>query len=93
MDCIGSGVEMIEKKIVVGLAQGLHARPATEFVKAASSFTSNIKIEKGARKVEGKSILGVMSLAVAKGDEITLYADGVDAERAIAALEEILVKE
>jgi catabolite repression HPr-like protein len=83
---------MIEKKIIVGLAQGLHARPATEFVKVASSFNSEIKIEKGKRKVEGKSILGVMSLAVAKGDEITLFADGSDEESAIAALEAILVR-
>ncbi len=83
---------MIEKKIIVALEQGLHARPATEFVKAASSFSSDIKLEKANRKVEAKSILGVMSLAVAKGDEITLYADGSDEEKAIAALETILVK-
>jgi catabolite repression HPr-like protein len=83
---------MKEMKVVVKLAQGLHARPATEFVKVASSFKSDIKIEKASRKVEGKSILGVMSLAVAKGDEITLYADGTDEETAIVALQEILMR-
>ncbi len=65
---------------------GLHARAAAQFVQTASSFQSHIEVEKNHRRVNGKSIMGVMMLAAAKGSEITLYAEGNDAEKSIEAL-------
>jgi catabolite repression HPr-like protein len=81
---------MIEKKVVVELPHGLHARPAANFVRLASSFASEIKIVKNEKTANGKSIMGIMSMAVAKGEEITLIADGADEAEAIAALEKAL---
>ncbi|CAJ1000812.1 MULTISPECIES: HPr family phosphocarrier protein [Bacillales] len=84
---------MIEKKVVVELPHGLHARPAANFVRLASSFASEIKIVKNEKTANGKSIMGIMSMAVAKGEEITLIADGADEAEAIAALEKALKEE
>jgi catabolite repression HPr-like protein len=81
---------MIEKNVVVILPHGLHARPAANFVRLASSFSSEIKIVKDEKTANGKSIMGIMSMAVAKGDEITLIADGPDEAEAITALEKAL---
>ncbi|MDA5109760.1 HPr family phosphocarrier protein [Brevibacillus thermoruber] len=81
---------MIEKKVIVELPHGLHARPAANFVRLASSFASEIKIVKNEKTANGKSIMGIMSMAVAKGEEITLIADGADEAEAIAALEKAL---
>lgn len=77
---------MIEKKVVVNLEHGLHARPATQFVKLASSFKSEITIEKEGKTAAAKSIMGVMALAVAKGTEILLKANGPDENEAVDAL-------
>lgn len=82
---------MRERKVVVQLSHGLHARPATLFVKLAASFSSDIGLNKDDKSVNGKSIIGVMSLAVGKGQSVTLTADGVDAEQALDALEQVLV--
>ncbi|MFP3388808.1 HPr family phosphocarrier protein [Brevibacillus sp. SIMBA_040] len=84
---------MVEKKIVVQLAHGLHARPAATFVKVATTFASEIKIVKKEKTVNGKSIMGIMSSAIAKGDEITLMADGADEQEAISALEKVLLEQ
>jgi len=84
---------MIEKKVIVELPHGLHARPAANFVRLASSFASEIKIVKNEKTANGKSIMGIMSMAVAKGEEITLIADGADEAEAIAALEKALKEE
>jgi len=65
---------------------GLHARAAAQFVQTASSFQSHIEVEKNNRRVNGKSIMGVMMLAAAKGSEIILYAEGKDAEESLDAL-------
>lgn len=81
---------MIEKEVTVTLDHGLHARPATEFVKAAAAFSSSVKIEKDGKRADAKSILGVMSMAVAKGQVVKLVVDGSDEERAVAALEAVL---
>lgn len=69
---------------------GLHARAAAQFVQLASSFRSHIEIEKNNRRVNGKSIMGVMMLAAGKGSEITLYADGDDETECINKLEELI---
>lgn len=82
---------MVQKNIVVQLSQGLHARPAATFVKIATSFASEIKLVKKEKTVNGKSIMGIMSSAIAKGEEITLIADGPDETEAVAALEKVLL--
>lgn len=65
---------------------GLHARAATKLVQTASQFQANIHVIKDGQRVSGKSILGVMMLAAAKGSTITLEADGADEDSALAAL-------
>ncbi|KQL46736.1 PTS sugar transporter subunit IIA [Brevibacillus choshinensis] len=84
---------MEQKNIVVQLSQGLHARPAATFVKIATSFSSEIKLLKKEKIVNGKSIMGIMAAAIAKGEEITLIVDGADEKEAIAALEKILLEQ
>jgi len=69
---------------------GLHARAAAQFVQLASSFNSHIEFEKDNRRVNGKSIMGVMMLAAAKGSEITLYTDGKDEEESMKQLEQLI---
>ncbi|MGQ3381092.1 HPr family phosphocarrier protein [Priestia endophytica] len=65
---------------------GLHARPATQFIKVLGKFHSEISVIKGERKVNGKSIMGLMSLAISKGTTIKIEAEGPDEQQAIAAL-------
>ena len=69
---------------------GLHARAAAQLVQTASSFRAHVEIEKGARRVNAKSIMGVMMLAAAQGSEVTLYAEGDDAEACIEALKTLI---
>ncbi|ULT58740.1 HPr family phosphocarrier protein [Neobacillus drentensis] len=83
---------MREKKIVVNLQGGLQAYNATEFVKEATKYSSDIKILKDERLLAAKSIMGVMCLAIRKGEEITLIADGIDECKAIKSLEIFLTK-
>jgi len=80
----------ISKNIEIINKLGLHARAAAQFVQLASSFTSHIEIEKDKRRVNGKSIMGVMMLAAGKGSEVTLYADGKDEEESMSKLEELI---
>ncbi|MGR3765762.1 HPr family phosphocarrier protein [Rossellomorea sp. NS-SX7] len=84
---------MVEKQVEVKLKTGLQARPAALFVQEANRFSSEIFLEKGGKKVNAKSIMGLMSLAISTGSEITLAADGSDEEEAIAALEKFVGKE
>jgi phosphotransferase system HPr (HPr) family protein len=81
---------MIEKQIAVNLPRGLQAQGATEFVKKASTFNSEVNIMKEDKMVTGKSIMGVMCLAVRKGDEVVLMADGNDEHEAVTTLEDFL---
>jgi phosphocarrier protein len=81
---------MISRDVVITNASGLHARPATFFIHKALSFNSSIWVEKGDRKVNAKSLLGVLSLGIAKGMTITLIADGSDENAALDALEELI---
>ena len=67
-------------------ALGLHARAAAKFVHTAGRFGSQIRVAKGEREVDGKSIMGLLLLAAARGSEIRITADGADAADAIAAL-------
>lgn len=65
---------------------GMHARAAAKFVKLASSFTSKIELERNNQRVNGKSIMGVMMLAASQGSNVTIHADGDDAEESIDQL-------
>jgi phosphocarrier protein HPr len=80
----------ISKNIEIINKLGMHARAAAQFVQIASGFTSHIEIEKNNRRVNGKSIMGVMMLAAGKGSEITLYADGDDEGESIEKLIELI---
>ena len=80
----------LEKKLVIKNEQGLHARPAALFVQIANKFVSDIIVQKGKQEVNGKSIMGIMMLAAAKGSRITIKADGEDAEEAVTELEALL---
>ncbi|NOR42189.1 MAG: HPr family phosphocarrier protein [Gammaproteobacteria bacterium] len=69
---------------------GMHARAAAQFVQLASNFSSHIEIEKDKRRVNGKSIMGVMMLAASKGSTVTLYANGEDEDESMKKLEELI---
>ena len=77
---------MFEKSIEVVNDTGLHARPAALFVQAASRYKSSIWLEKEEKKVSAKSIMGIMSLGVAKGIKIKISAEGIDEEPAVEEL-------
>ncbi|BCU83044.1 phosphocarrier protein HPr [Polycladomyces abyssicola] len=81
---------MTEKTLTIQHPSGLHARPASLLVQEASKFQSKITLVKAGKEVDAKSLLGVMSLAVKQGDEITVRAEGADAEQAVSALVERL---
>ena len=81
---------MISKDVTVQNNVGLHARPATFFVQRANSYKSSIWVEKGDRRVNAKSLLGVLSLGIAKGTAITLISDGVDESEALDGLAELI---
>lgn len=84
---------MFTKEIVVRCESGLHNRQATYFVQKANEFESSIYLESGNRKMNAKSLLGIMSLGIATGAQITLSAVGMDAEAAVNALEELLQRD
>ena len=81
---------MFTQEITVKNEVGLHARPATYFIQKANEIKSGIWVEKEERRVNAKSLLGVLSLGIAKGTVITLIADGVDEQEAVAALNELI---
>ncbi|AVQ36524.1 MULTISPECIES: phosphocarrier protein HPr [Staphylococcus] len=84
---------MEQKSYVIIDETGIHARPATMLVQTASKFDSDIQLEYNSKKVNLKSIMGVMSLGVGKDAEITIYVDGSDEAEAIDAITEVLSKE
>ncbi|MBQ3225776.1 MAG: HPr family phosphocarrier protein [Clostridia bacterium] len=81
---------MVSKTIVVQNQVGLHARPATFFIQKSNEFQSSIWVEKDERKVNAKSLLGVLSLGITKGTEITIIADGTDEAEAADALTSLI---
>ena len=81
---------MFNKQIVVRCQSGLHNRQATYFVQKANEFECSIWVESDNRKMNAKSLLGIMSLGIVTGAVITLSADGADAEAAVNALEVLL---
>ena len=81
---------MITRNVTIQNAVGLHARPATFFIQKANSFKSSIWVEYNERKVNAKSLLGVLSLGIAKGMSVTLSADGQDEELALQGLQALI---
>ena len=81
------------KKFVIKSQLGLHARPAAILVRTANRFRSDITIQKGKQKVNGKSIMGVMMLAAGPGTRITVHISGPDAQKAMAEIEKLFDKE
>ncbi len=81
---------MISRDIEITNTSGLHARPATFFIQKANSYRASVWIEKDDRKVNAKSLLGVLSLGIAKGMTVTLIADGVDENAAVSGLVELI---
>jgi phosphocarrier protein HPr len=77
---------MIKKKVTIINKLGLHARAAVKFVNLANRFTSSVRIEKDRDEVDGKSILGILTLAAVQGTEITLIISGKDEQVALEAL-------
>jgi phosphotransferase system HPr (HPr) family protein len=81
---------MIKEMITVLNENGLHALPASRFVKLAEKFESDIRLIRDGIEVSGKSIMGILTLACEKGSKILLVADGADEKEALAALRKIL---
>ena len=81
---------MISREITIKNNVGLHARPATFFIQKANSYKSSIWVEKDDRRVNAKSLLGVLSLGIVKGMTINMIADGVDENEALAGLAELI---
>ncbi len=77
---------MFSKEVVVQNQVGLHARPATFFIQKANEYKSSIWVEKDERRVNAKSLLGVLSLGITKGTSIVIIADGADEQEAVATL-------
>lgn len=84
---------MIEKTVVVKRKAGLQARPAALFVQEANKYSSDVFIEKEGRKANAKSIMGIMSLAIASGKEINIIVNGKDEAEALTALTEFVTRE
>ena len=84
---------MITKEIVVRCESGLHNKQASYFVQKANEFDCSIWVESGSRKMNAKSLLGIMSLRIVTGATIILSADGADAEAAMDALEVLLQRD
>ncbi len=77
---------MVEKEITIKNKLGLHARAAVKFVNLANRFVSAVKIEKDGNEIDGKSILGILTLAATQGSRITLRISGKDEREAVKAL-------
>ncbi len=81
---------MIQREVTITNSTGLHARPATFFIQKANTYRSSIWVVKDDRKVSAKSLLGVLSIGIAKGMTITIAADGEDEKEAIDGLVELI---
>lgn len=84
---------MYSKEVVVRCESGLHNKQATYFVQKANEFESSIWLESGNRKMNAKSLLGIMSLGIVTGTTVTLSAIGPDAETAVNALDTLLQRD
>ena len=87
---MGESLFMYSKDVMVQNQVGLHARPATFFIQKANEFRSSIWIEKEERRVNAKSLLGILSLGIIGGTQIKIIADGADEQAAVNALVELV---
>lgn len=83
---------MYSQTVQVTNSVGLHARPATFFIQKANEFKCSIWVEIGTRRINAKSLLGILSLGIIKGTDITILADGADEEAAVSALIDLVKK-
>ncbi len=81
---------MISRNVTIINRLGLHARAATRLVNCASEFEAEVTVSKGPRSVNGKSIMGVLTLAAATGTELTIEAQGTDEQLAVSALVQLI---
>ena len=86
------GEQVLKKRLHVRSRQGLHARPAALFAQVANRFESLIRVKKGRHEVDGKSIMGLLTLAASRGTTIEVTTQGTDAEDAMNALEQLICK-
>lgn len=84
---------MLKKTVTIGLASGLEARPVAMLVQIASQFDSVIYVENQNARVNAKSIMGMMTLGMNNGDQITISADGQDEDKAVISIEQYLMNE
>ena len=84
---------IVKKKIKIKNPQGLHARPASIFVRLANKFESDISVRKGSENVNGKSIMGLLMLAANQGSIVEIEVSGPDAEMMMEAIEKFLLSE
>jgi len=84
---------MTEQKVEVALKSGLQARQAALFVQEANRYQSDVYLQKDEKKVNAKSIMGIMSLAISKGSNVVISAEGSDEEQAVSGLIEMIQKE
>ncbi len=84
---------MYSKEVTVTNSVGLHARPATFFIQKSNEFKSSIWVEKSDRRINAKSLLGILSLGIIKGTQIKVIADGVDEEAAVSSLINLIENE
>jgi phosphocarrier protein HPr len=82
--------EPVERTFVIGNKLGLHARPAAVFVQTANRFESSVEVQKEDLKIDGKSIMGIMTLAAEMGSSITVRVTGKDAAEAMEALAKLI---
>jgi phosphocarrier protein HPr len=85
-------VTAVERVVTIVNPLGLHARPAAEFVKVASAFRAEVQVEKDGMQVNGKSIMGVMTLAAECGSSLVVRATGEDADAVVAALADLVAR-
>jgi phosphocarrier protein HPr len=83
---------MIEKVYTINNKLGLHARPASLFVKTTGRFQSAVKVKKGDNEIDGKSIMGLLMLAAGPGTPLTIRAEGQDEEGVIQALDDLFAR-
>jgi phosphotransferase system HPr (HPr) family protein len=81
---------MAKKDFTILNKLGIHARPAAQFVKTANRFQADIFVEKDGEEIDGKSIMGLMMLAAGHGSIISVSAEGLDADAALAAIEDLI---
>ena len=81
---------LTSREVTVINALGLHARAAARFVQLAARFTSQVRVQRDAKVMDGKSIMGILLLAAARGTTITISADGADEQAAVDALVELV---